>query len=203
MKYTTDGGQFKTAFLWTSGDNTPAAGLKDTKRTAFINVQSATRESVYTGLSSMILLTSVGRFAASDRAVTPDMYNFGQGVTAAAVGYDAKMGKGYLNTNAIFLGSTANNNNDPRHINKLTGKRNNSRYIGTELNIEPGYKLYDNLTIYTQFAYAFLGGYFKNSAGQGASTIFSNGRLSPSSLATNAKTPVDPYSFKVGLVYSF
>lgn len=212
MKYTAGPGVFKTSFLWTSGDNqanyysfrngSTTISPRDTKRTAFINVQSATRESVYTGLTSFILLTSANRFGGSDRAVAPDMYNFANGVTAGALGYDAKFGKSYLNTNVVFLAASANNGNDPRHINKLTGERNNSRYMGTEINTELGYKLYDNLTVYTNAAYAFLGDYFKNGAGV-AGTTFAGGQVSTSSLATNAKTPADLYNVTVGFSYNF
>jgi hypothetical protein len=43
------------------------------------------------------------------------------------------------------------------------GKQNGTNYMGTEINIETGYKLYDNLTAKVQAAYVVLGGYYKNS----------------------------------------
>ena len=36
--------------------------------------------------------------------------------------------------------------------------RNGSSYMGTELNVETGYKMYDNLTASFQAAYVMLGG---------------------------------------------
>jgi hypothetical protein len=53
--------------------------------------------------------------------------------------------------------------------------------LGTEINTEIGYKLYDNMTASVQAAYLFLGDFYK----------------------VSGSTPDNPYTTKVMLNYTF
>ncbi len=64
------------------------------------------------------------------------------------------------------------------------GQANGTNFLGTEINIETGYKLYDNLTAKIQAAYVILGGYYAGTA-------------------ANGKDPEDPYTARVMLSYVF
>jgi hypothetical protein len=61
--------------------------------------------------------------------------------------------------------------------------------MGTEINAEAGYKMYDNLTASLQAAYVILGGAYKGSAADSA--------------AGALKDPEDPYTARVVLSYNF
>jgi hypothetical protein len=62
--------------------------------------------------------------------------------------------------------------------------------MGAELNLETGYKVYDNLTAKVQLAYVMLGGYYKHHSVDASATGLN-------------KTPEDPYTARVGLSYAF
>jgi hypothetical protein len=102
--------------------------------------------------------------------------NKAQGTAIIALGYDATITpKLYANANLGF-GLTAENNQN--------SKGNGSHFQGTEINLETGYKMYDNLTASVQAAYLFLGPYYKNSVAVG-------------------QDGVDPYTARVVLTYAF
>jgi hypothetical protein len=121
----------------------------------------------------------------------------GQGVYLLSLGYDAKITpKFYANGNIGAAWAAKSNELKPVNrgaygYNPATntigwGAPNGSNYMGAELNVETGYKMYDNLTASFQAAYVMLGGYYKNS--QAGSTI---------------TTPENPYTIRTVLTYAF
>ncbi len=63
----------------------------------------------------------------------------------------------------------------------LKNKGNN--FMGTEFNVETGYKLYDNLTASVQGAYVILGGYYSD--------------------MDNGRDPANPFTARLALNYAF
>ena len=74
-------------------------------------------------------------------------------------------------------------------IDKATGGRNASDFLGTELNLEAGYKVNPNLTLRAQGAYMILGSNFKGSATTDAATI--------------VKDPENPYTMRLLASFRF
>ncbi|TWJ17562.1 histidine kinase [Geobacter argillaceus] len=110
----------------------------------------------------------------TDTNIISNINNNGQGAVIITAGYDATLTpKVYASAN-VGAGLTSENQNT---------YNNGSHYLGTEVNVEVGYKLYDNLTAGFQAAYLFLGPYYKN--------------------AVSGQDPVDPYTTRVMLSYIF
>lgn len=108
-------------------------------------------------------------------------------IALLSCGYDANLSKElYLNANVGFgWAGTANT----AATDKATNKQNSSTYMGTEINLESGYKVSDNLTLRAQAAYAMLGGYYKGSAANGT--------------AAAAKDPENPYTMRLLASFKF
>ncbi|AJY69535.1 hypothetical protein RW64_07880 [Geobacter sulfurreducens] len=156
-------GTAKAAFLYTSGDKTTGNG---TDNSAF---QAISPESTFYAADMMILLRNKYNMN-SDRAVVHSLNGAqaNEGFIGGFVGYDANFTpKAFGSVNAGFA-AAANTNNDS--------------YLGTEVNAEVGYKLFDNMTASVQGAYFFLGDYFDKGATQNAD---------------------DPYVTRVMLNYAF
>ena len=95
------------------------------------------------------------------------------------MGYDATITpKLYANANVGVAWAAKN------HKTNRLSQANGTNFLGTEVNVETGYKMYDNLTASVQAAYLFLGGYY-------------NG------VAAGGKDPEDPYTARVLLKYAF
>jgi hypothetical protein len=124
----------------------------------------------------MMLLarTGVGG-TTNDRTITGT--NFGANTTGTilyTLGYDAAITpKVYANANAGAL-----------WVAKSAPARNNCDIVAGEINLETGYKVYDNLTAKVQLAYVVLGGLYKDGG-------------------LGGKTPENPYTGRVGLSYAF
>jgi hypothetical protein len=127
--------------------------------------------------NSQLLLRNSGSTGQSDRAVVYDLNNNARGVVAAFVGYDLAIKKLFINSN-VGIGAAAKDNANYNNGGVGSGTSN---ILGTELNTEIGYKLYENLTTSLQAAYLVLGDFYKTPAG----------------------TPDNPYSTKVMLTYIF
>jgi hypothetical protein len=112
---------------------------------------------------------------------TPD--NQGKGLFLATLGVDANITPKFY-TNANVGVAWANKN-------AIVTSRNGSNYMGTEINVETGYKLYDNLTASLQAAYVLLGGAYTDTIQKVGTTTANNG------------TPADPYTARVVLSYAF
>lgn len=171
-------GKFKTAILFTSGDEG-----SDNHNNAWQTPLNTYNE------SGMMLLNrnAAAGGLTTDYALAWSTNNNNHGLVLYTLGYDAKLSpKAYMNGNLGF-GWVAKSAGAP--VDSKTTKSNASDFMGTELNLETGYKLYDNLTVKAQAAYVFLGGYYKNSA--------------KNSTSTDGKDPENPYTMRLGLSYSF
>ncbi|RII31019.1 MAG: hypothetical protein CXR30_04240 [Geobacter sp.] len=190
-------GSLRTALLFTSGnaENTGyhLTGWVGTSQSKAGVWSSTTGTSTYNE-SGMLLLN---RNAAAGAGTTDSsiVYNTGngtnpgnmQGLYLYTLGYDATITpKCYANLNVGFAWTAHNNSLKP--TDKVTNKQNASNFMGTEVNIETGYKMYDNLTAVVQAGYVILGGYYKNSVTNGAGS---------------AADPENPYTARLGLNYLF
>ena len=185
-------GTFKTAILYTSGNNasdsssTHLKGWVGTSQSQNNAWAAATGTSSYNESGMMLLNRNVAAgTGTTDVAIA---YNTGNGATPATMqgmylytlGYDATITpKVYLNTNLGFLWAAKHNSSvkagDTTALAALAAPgetaaqhnaraRNASNFQGAELNVEAGYKMYDNLTLSLQAAYVMLGGYYNNSS---------------------------------------
>lgn len=108
-------------------------------------------------------------------------------VALLSMGYDANLTqKVYLNGNVGF-GFVPASAGAP--VDKKTGKANSSDFMGTEINLESGYKVSDNLTLRAQAAYMILGGYYKGSASN--------------SVAAKSEDPENPYTMRLMASFKF
>ncbi|MRR51983.1 MAG: histidine kinase [Rhodocyclaceae bacterium] len=155
-------GTARAAFLYTSGDKRTG---DNEDSSAF---QAIAPESNFYGAEMMIMLRNKYNIN-TDRALVHSLNNADQGFVGGFLGYDATITpKVYGSVNAGF-GAAANTTHD-------------SNYLGTELNGEVGYKLFDNMTASIQGAYLFLGDYYDEGATENAD---------------------DPYIARVMLNYAF
>ena len=190
-KYPVGPGTLKTAILWATGDDG-----RDTRDTSWYSPTTLAGKSVTTyNESGMMLLNrnSASQGGSNDRNI---IYNAGAPVSGAGeliytLGYDATITpKLYLNSNVGFAWYNKNHAipGVGSGVDRLQGRANGTDFIGTEFNVETGYKVYDNLTAKFQFAYVVLGGTYTNSA------VLTG--LTPT-------TPDDPYTARFVLSYAF
>lgn len=188
-------GTAKVAGLYTSGDDGRDANknhawqsLQQT-RDGVTSIASAGTTSLNTyNDSGMMLLNrnAAAQGTTTDRQLASTTNNNNQGMILLTAGYDANITpKAYASVNAGVLWAAENRT---AHLNDVittvangavkpaTGRSN---LMGAELNVETGYKLYDNLTASVQGAYVVLGNYY-NGTGQ-----------------------KDPYTFRTVLSYAF
>ena len=138
-------GTMKVSALYISGDRNTGGADRDEDSSAF---QVIAKESNFYAADMQIMLRNKYNMN-SDKAIVFNMNGAreNEGFIGGFVGYDANFTpKVYGSANAGF-GAAANTNNA-------------SNYLGTEVNAEIGYKLFDNMTASLQGAYMFLGDYF-------------------------------------------
>ena len=191
-------GSFRTALLFTSGnaENTGKhlTGWVGTAQSKNSNWDYKSPGTSTYNESGMLLLNRNAAAGAgtTDYAIA---YNPGngtnpgdmQGLYLYTLGYDATITpKCYANLNVGF--GWAAHTNGLKPTDKDTDSKNASNFMGTEINIETGYKMYDNLTAVVQAGYVILGGYYKNSVLNGAGS---------------AADPENPYTARLGLNYLF
>jgi hypothetical protein len=133
----------------------------------------------------LLFRTGVGG-TTNDRTISGGNFNNNyKGSILYTLGYDATITpKLYANTNVGMLW-VAKSNKAPTSI--VDGTPNGGDMLGTEINLETGYKVYDNLTARVQLAYVILGGAYHNTIGS----------------AADPKKPEDPYTARIGLSYAF
>jgi hypothetical protein len=200
-------GTLKGAFLFTSGDKRNGTGANNNSwqslqmslagvqsGAGLNNINMSTSGSLNTYNESGMMLLNRNAAAGgttTDREVVFTTNNRNQGVTALFVGYDTVFTpKFYTNVNAGVALTSFNNAAQPiRTGSAAAPRRNGSQFLGTEVNVETGYKLYDNLTASVQAAYVFLGDYYKGTASN--------------STALSPKDPMDPYTARLVLSYAF
>uniref|UniRef100_A0A831U320 Histidine kinase n=1 Tax=Geobacter metallireducens TaxID=28232 RepID=A0A831U320_GEOME len=164
-------GTAKAGFLAFSGEQD---ANPDNSGWSAISSAGGSENSFYA--SDMLILFRNKWNTSSDKAIINNFDNTGlaPGLVAAFAGYDANVtNKLFINGNAGFAWM--------HH--KLGG---DSRYIGTEINAEVGYKLFDNMTAMVQ------GGYFI--LGDGIQDVFND---------LTGDDADDPYMARVVLNYAF
>jgi hypothetical protein len=175
-------GALKANFLYTSGSNVGTSTSGGVGRDSFVTVANETSNAwmesgVFGGANTCILYRGNSyRTSNSDQSIVADGGNKGRGLMAAFLGYDGAVGKTFFNANAAIAASSK----------KQYGAASKSQYLGTEVNGEVGYKVYDNLKASVQGAYVFLGPAYEGTTGS-----------SPGQYANN------PYLARIILSYAF
>jgi len=177
-------GVARTGFLFTSGDNNDDAGSNHAWQTLSSNgASSAINSYNESGMMLLVRNTSMGG-TSTDAYLRKPVTN----IALLHAGYDASITeKLYANGNIGMAWLPASD-----YEMGYTGSATNggSDILGTELNVEVGYKLYKNLTLKAQAAYVMLGGAYNNKA--------------PNSLGVaNSADPADPFTLRLGAHYSF
>ena len=146
-------GALRGAVLYTSGDG----GTNPDDTHAFQNIMESAGATPTTFTASgsnyysadMLLLMRSKWAMDSDKAIVSTANNANQGLILGAVGFDASLSSKLSATANVGFGMDA-------HRNAATGR--NSKVIGTEVNVQVNYKVYDNLMASLQGAYVLLGG---------------------------------------------
>lgn len=181
----TGSGLARAGFLFTSGNNsTNNAHNKgwQTLSAAGSATSTGAAQNSYNESGMMLLVrnTAMG-------GTTTDGY-FRKPITNIALahmGYDASLtDKLYVNGNVGFAWIPASSYLTTTY----NATPNGGDFMGTEMNIETGYKLYKNLTLKAQAAYVVLGAAYKNTAQNNAGT---------------AADPANPWTMRLGAHYSF
>ncbi|WP_298437212.1 histidine kinase [Geobacter sp.] len=176
-------GTAKAEFLYVSGD-----GLNNDRYSGFITGSQYNLAGSFYVSPDMLLLLPNKYDINTSRAIAYDVNFKSQGIIGGFIGYDANLtDRVYANANAGFMAAAKLNSNSAR---ARAGLANDSKYIGTELNAEVGYKLYDNLTASLQGAYLILGDYYKGTNRTTAGVY-------------DGQDPDDPYTARVMLNYTF
>ncbi len=131
-------GKVNFAAVYLSGDDNPATGDME----GWQNVADAT---TYFNAANMWLILPSGQAINSLTSVVGRDTNTGnRGLYGVFVGYDGTVGKMFYNANLGYAHTAE----------ERTGEDGE---IGTEINAQVGYKLYDNLSVSAAGAYALLG----------------------------------------------
>jgi len=171
-------GTARAEFLYVSGESGTTGHSN-----AFYSVFSAANYSEHGYYDNeMVILGRDKNAYTTDNSIIFTAGNQAQGQIGGYIGYDlpinAKLTTAF---NAGFAAVAKSNANKP--TNTKTGAKNESNYLGTEINAEATYQLLEGLSVGTRAAYVVLGDYYKDVAING--------------------TPVNPYDFKVIFKYTF
>jgi hypothetical protein len=157
-------GTLRAHALYISGDASPAGDERSDFQTIMERGAASTGHSFYAS-EMMILLRNKFNMNA-DRDLVFNLNNSAQGFIGGFLGYDLAFDRFFVNSN-IGMGAVAKNRgpalSTATTFNNASGSDD---YLGTEINTEIGYRLYDNLTTSLQAAYLFLGDYYTNSRGE-------------------------------------
>ncbi|GAB7028242.1 hypothetical protein JCM15764A_34900 [Geotalea toluenoxydans] len=146
-------GTFNVVAAYTSGDSDPFSGNNNSFQSVHNTNSSGFSENTFYGANMHILLRSKYEIN-SGGYIIGSSNNFSQGMTIGSLGYDMKFtDKLYGNANLGF-GAIARD----------TGEHD-SKYLGTEINAEVGYKLADNLNVSLVGAFMKLGDYYEGQGG--------------------------------------
>jgi hypothetical protein len=195
-------GKLRTALLFTSGnDYSESTGAKN-HQSGWVSIDQSqggawgSTVGINSYNESGMMLLNRNALAQSGTTDNAIVYNSGngptpttaQGLYLATLGYDATITpKLYTNVNVGAAWAAKTNNQKP--YDRATGAANGTNYMGTEVNMEIGYKMYPNLTASIGAAYVLLGGYYNNSANVPAGAA--------------PKTPDNPYTGRLTLAYTF
>jgi hypothetical protein len=163
-------GSVKLAALYVSGNSSTDFGGN-----GFVCVNNTT-SSVYTengssAIGNLWLLVRNPKETTNEQSIIADSGNLNQGIIGGSVGYDMAINKLFANAN-VGVAATAKKAN------------NTNSFIGTELNAEIGYKLYDNMSALVRGAYVVLGDHYNNKGIGGTD-------------------PANPYETQLVLSYTF
>ena len=190
-------GTVKANILYTSGSNLAGSNYSSSFISAMNETSSAYMESgIFSGANSCLIFRGNGyRTSNTDQSIVADPSYRGAGVAAAFIGYDGAMGKSFFNVNTAFVMAAKK-----QYTSYFAGAYNSpyankAQYLGTEINAEVGYKLYDNLKASVQGAYVFLGPQF-----EGAATVYP-GTTTLKSIGGDY--PNNPYLGRVIVSYAF
>lgn len=176
-------GTFNVVAAYTSGDSTPGTGNSNAFQSVGNTTSGSFSENTFYGANMHLLMRSKYEINSSRNLIYTSNNN-NQGMTVGSLGYDTKFtDKLYGNANVGF-GAISKTNS--------TNATADSKYLGTEINAEVGYKVYDNLSASVYGAYVALGDYFKN-----VGTTTSSTGVAP------GKRPNDPFLATVMLNYVF
>lgn len=197
-------GTFKSAILFTSGNDNNASNAKSKHYTGWVGTNQAANATWNVGTggtnsyndSDMMLLNrcTLNMPSTTDNHL---VFNSGngtmptnsQGQYLLSMGYELPVTKKFhvkSNVGAVWAAHT----NVLKPTDKNTGTQNASNFQGAEINVETGYKMSSSVTAKFQAAYVMLGGYYKNSW---SSAVTGNG----------VKTPEDPYTARFVVQYVF
>jgi len=180
-------GNMRTGVLFTSGNNKTGGHnggwqtLSASSATAPYGTGAVQNSYNQSGMMLLVRNTSMGG-TSTDNYFRKPITN----IALAHVGYDAKLtDKMYLNGNVGFAWVPASNELKPG---TYVAKPNGGDFMGTEINLEAGYKLYKNLTLKAQAATVILGGAYKKVAVDAAGA---------------PADPTMPWTTRLGAHYSF
>ena len=159
--------------LYVSGNST----INQVGGNSFVSVNNTTSgvgaENGMAALGDVYLLVRNPKETTNEQSIVADSSNRDQGLIGASVGANLAIDKFFATTN-VGMAFTA----------KKASNRNT--YIGTEINGEVGYKLYDNMSALVRAAYVVLGDYYNDK----------------STLHTGTD-PANPYEAQLVLSYTF
>ncbi|HEY5974216.1 MAG TPA: hypothetical protein VIU41_05690 [Geobacteraceae bacterium] len=158
-------GTARSEFLYTSGDKT--ANRTDGTTNAYQSINSTNNDTENGFYNNEMVILGRDKYALTiDNAIVYSSNNKDQGMIFGSVGYDLPItSKFSTSVNAGFAAVAKENGNKP--INNNTGKRNSSDYLGTELNVEASYAVYEGVTAVARAAYVVLGDYYRGTANNG------------------------------------
>ncbi|GLI37744.1 histidine kinase [Geobacter hydrogenophilus] len=173
-------GTLKASFLYASGEQN---GTRDDSTYRGITNETSTANGEHSFYESDMMIMFRNKMnITGDRAIVYNVKN----VIGGFVGYNANITpKAFANVNAGFVAT--DKSNDDFGTGRVNGGGHKSNYLGTEINGEVGYKVFDNLTASLQGAYVFLGDYYKDTVGT----------------AANPDDPRNPYVGRIMLNYAF
>ncbi len=148
-------GAVNLSAVYLSGDDTA------TQEKSFVTVGSS--QTYFNAANMWLLVRSGQQINSSNSVLQNDMTAGGKGFMGVFGGYEGTMGKTFYNANVGYA-QTA---------------KGTDKGIGTEVNAQIGYKIFDNMSASTAVAYAFLGS------------------------AYDAKNYDDPYAVNLQLSYNF
>jgi hypothetical protein len=142
-------GNVNVSGLYLSGDKSTTGDYK-----GWQEIQSNGGVSYFSASNMYLLVSNVADINTRTAIGTNDLTKGGRGLLGMFAGYDAALGKIFTAANVGYA--------------QVAEKRGTEKgSIGTELNATVGYKLYDNLSVSLNGAYAILGDGAKNTVANG------------------------------------
>lgn len=162
-------GTARTAFLFTSGDNSTNPAHYKGWVTSSINAYNE-------GRMQILARDNANNPSSTDTYIRRNVTN----LALLTMGYDANLtDKVFLNGNVGFGWTPASGKEGAAAL------KNSSDFMGTEINLETGYKVNPNLVLKATAAYMILGGLYKDAD------------------TTGTKDPENPYSMRLHAQFKF